>query len=109
MNNFDLELSFIKLVFGLKEVENKEYSCIDGFDSHLVYIFSNYYELIKYFDNYNIKVDESILDLCVFKITKKGNIIVYKDLCDHIINRCKMSNIVSYDYINDNKLKLIKK
>lgn len=76
------------LVSGLIVEKEKEYTT--GTENRKkVYIFENYEEFKNYFERYGIEARKDIIDLAIHRKTKKGYVVAFKGLCDHIITKTK--------------------
>lgn len=77
---------FIELAH-LKVDKTKTYSQ-EECPNNIVYIFDDYDEFKNYFVKNNFdNITNSLLNLCIIRTTKKGTIIAFKGLCDHIIRK----------------------
>lgn len=90
MKKLDMEALIYLLILNMKEEKSKEYSKSKNCDEHKAYVFNGYEEFKDYFINNRIIsiYNDSLLQLCIMKQTKKGTIISMKKLCDHTIEKC---------------------
>lgn len=94
MKNIDIEARLFILLLHLKEEKLKIYTGADC-EENSVYIFDNYSEFKLYFLNSGINIDDTILEICKMKETKKGTIIALKKLCDYAIQKYKEKESLS--------------
>lgn len=94
----DIELTLVKFLCDLKEVKNKSYSIYDT-DLSTVYVFKDKEDFRSYFIDNGIKADDDLLRTCTLKVTKKGNIIALKFLCDHAIKIGRINKELSKEEI----------
>lgn len=100
MKNIDIEAKLFILLLHLKEEKLKIYTGTNC-EENIVYIFDNYSEFKLYFLNSGINIDDTILEICKMKETKKGTIIALKKICDYAIQKYKEKESLSK--IQENK------
>ena len=95
MKKLDVEALTFLFILNMKEEKNKKYSKSENCDEHKAYVFNDYEEFKDYFINNGIIsiYDDSLLQLCIMKQTKKGTIISMKKLCDHTIEKCAQTRL----------------
>ena len=100
MKKIDIEAILDMIILNLKEEKNKNYS--PNFSNrHAVYLFANNEELKAYFQENGIDdINNQLLDLCIFRKTKLGTIISFKEICDHTITRYKQEKELTQSQVD---------
>lgn len=100
MKKIDIEAILYMIILNLKEEKNKNYS--PNFSNrHAVYLFANNEELKAYFQENGIDdINNQLLDLCIFRKTKLGTIISFKEICDHTITRYKQEKELTQSQVD---------
>ena len=95
MKKLDMEALIYLFILNMKEEKSKEYSKSENCDKHKAYVFNGYEEFKDYFVNNGIIsiYNDSLLQLCIMKQTKKGTIISMKKLCDYTIEKCAQTRL----------------
>ena len=95
MEKIDIEVLLYLFIMEMKEEKKKEYSKSENCKANKAYVFNDYEEFKNYFI-YNgiISIyDDSLLEQCILKQTKKGLIICMKKSCDQLIEKCAQSRL----------------
>lgn len=94
-NKLDMKTKLTLLLFNLKVDNNYEYS-IEECNKKDIYIFNNYNEFEKYFEENGVfNINRDLLKLCILKKTKTGKILALKQLCNHTITKCRLTQKIS--------------
>ena len=95
----DIELNIIKFFGDFKELKNKNYDIYDT-DLNYIYVFKNKEDFRSYFIKNGVNADDELLKICTLKITRKGNIIALKQLCDYSIKKSRINKKLKMDEID---------
>ena len=86
------------------EVKDKRRMYVKDSKENEVYIFKDYDEYRKFFLMYLNDIEDDVIDLAIYTIGSKGQIVVLKGLCEHIIVKKKVNdfyNSITQEQINE--------
>lgn len=93
MSKLDLKTKLFLYITGATIEKEKKYT-MRSVAENVVYIFDSYDEFKNYFNEYVNGVKEDVINSAIYTRSKKGAIVAFKGLCDHIITKKKFSIIL---------------
>lgn len=90
MNKLDFETRLFLFFTGATIVREKKYTAEET-NHNIVYIFDSYDDFNDYFLKYleEDEINEYLIEEAIYTISKRGAIVAFKGLCDHIITKTK--------------------
>lgn len=86
------------------EVEDKRTMFVKDSKKNEVFVFNNYEEYRNYYLMYLDGIDDEVIDLAIYTIGSKGQIVALKGLCEHIIVKKKINefyNSITQEQIDE--------
>ena len=108
MNELDLKTKLYLKATGANIVDHPKVGEIskklqlleDNSKTRDVFVFDNYDEYKKYFLMYLDDIDETVIDLAIYTISKNGQVIALKGLCEKIIDELTFEDNVKLTLTN---------